>query len=958
MSTGKSGRETPWQGVHSLNLAYFLDQYDLYREDPESVDPSIRELFEQWGAPPFMDPGAGPTGVQPPDTDPVFGLDLKKVVAAERFAQHIRISGHLDAKLDPLGMREKDKTPHLDPAEFGLTEEDLRSIPAHLMWAEESEEVRTGLDVFNRLRKLYTQSLAFEFTHVHSPEERRWLFHMVESEKLFPKLSKEKKQEVLGRLIQVDTFEKFLHRTFVGQKRFSIEGVDMMVPMLDQIIHYSVHGGVKDVMIGMAHRGRLNVLAHVLGKPYEAIFSEFHHAPNKELVPSEGSMGLNYGWTGDVKYHLGGNREVDPEDPQPTRLTLANNPSHLEFVNPVVEGYARAAQDDRRHAGYPVQDVSKALAILIHGDAAFPGEGIVAETLNLSRLRGYNTGGTIHIIANNQLGFTTRSTDSRSTTYASDLAKGFEIPVVHVNADDPEACLAAVRLAFEYRTRFGKDFLIDLIGYRRFGHNEMDDPVATQPRMYDKIHQHPTLRVRYAEQLKAEGVITDDKIKSKEKEIQEELSKAYQKVKDVREKEQDDSQYEKIPGPLPDVDTGVSVETLREINRDLLKWPKGFTVYPKLEKVLQRRAAILEEDNKMDWSLAETLAFATILKDGTGIRFTGQDTERGTFAHRHLVLHDSKTGETHCPLHTIPQARAAFGIYNSPLSEASVLGFEYGYNVFNPDALVIWEAQFGDFANTAQVIIDQFLSAGRAKWAQRSSLVMLLPHAYEGQGPEHSSARLERFLQMAAENNWVVANVTSAAQYFHLLRRQAAITGTDEARPLILMTPKSLLRNKRTVSPGTVFEKGRFRPVLEERLTGKRSQTVKRLILTSGKVAVDLETQLEEMEKKPEWVHVLRVEQLYPFPKDEIRSVLNRMKNLQEVVWVQEEPKNMGSWNYMEPRIQDILSQQVELRYIGRPERSSTAVGQPDVHDEEQEQILNEALNPETLDTETKSGGN
>lgn len=669
-------------------------------------------------------------------------------------------------------------------------------------------------------------------------------------------------------------------------------------------------------------------------------------------------MGLNYGWTGDVKYHLGGNREVDPEDPQPTRLTLANNPSHLEFVNPVVEGYARAAQDDRRHAGYPVQDVSKALAILIHGDAAFPGEGIVAETLNLSRLRGYNTGGTIHIIANNQLGFTTRSTDSRSTTYASDLAKGFEIPVVHVNADDPEACLAAVRLAFEYRTRFGKDFLIDLIGYRRFGHNEMDDPVATQPRMYDKIHQHPTLRVRYAEQLKAEGVITDDKIKSKEKEIQEELSKAYQKVKDVREKEQDDSQYEKIPGPLPDVDTGVSVETLREINRDLLKWPKGFTVYPKLEKVLQRRAAILEEDNKMDWSLAETLAFATILKDGTGIRFTGQDTERGTFAHRHLVLHDSKTGETHCPLHTIPQARAAFGIYNSPLSEASVLGFEYGYNVFNPDALVIWEAQFGDFANTAQVIIDQFLSAGRAKWAQRSSLVMLLPHAYEGQGPEHSSARLERFLQMAAENNWVVANVTSAAQYFHLLRRQAAITGTDEARPLILMTPKSLLRNKRTVSPGTVFEKGRFRPVLEERLTGKRSQTVKRLILTSGKVAVDLETQLEEMEKKPEWVHVLRVEQLYPFPKDEIRSVLNRMKNLQEVVWVQEEPKNMGSWNYMEPRIRDILSQQVELRYIGRPERSSTAVGQPDVHDEEQEQILNEALNPETLDTETKSGGN
>lgn len=474
------------------------------------------------------------------------------MVAAERFAQHIRISGHLDAKLDPLGMRENEPS-HLNPAEFGLTEEDLRSIPAHLMWAEESEEVRTGLDVFNRLRQIYTQSLAFEFTHVHSPEERRWLFHMVESKEFLPKLSREKKQEVLGRLIQVDAFEKFLHRTFVGQKRFSIEGVDMMVPMLDQIIHYSVHGGVEDVMIGMAHRGRLNVLAHVLGKPYETIFSEFHHAPNKELVPSEGSTGLNYGWTGDVKYHLGGNREVDPEDPKPTRLTLANNPSHLEFVNPVIEGYARAAQDDRSQAGYPVQDVSKALAILIHGDAAFPGEGIVAETLNLSRLRGYNTGGTIHIIANNQLGFTTKSMDSRSTTYASDLAKGFEIPVVHVNADDPEACLAAVRLAFEYRSKFGKDFLIDLIGYRRFGHNEMDDPVATQPRMYDKIHRHPTLRVRYADQLKVEGVISDEEIKSKEKEIQEQLSQAYQKVKDVREKEQDetDSHMRKFPAPCP-----------------------------------------------------------------------------------------------------------------------------------------------------------------------------------------------------------------------------------------------------------------------------------------------------------------------------------------------------------------------------------------------------------------------
>ncbi|SDC59593.1 2-oxoglutarate dehydrogenase E1 component [Melghirimyces thermohalophilus] len=963
MSTGKPGMGTPWQGVHGHNLAYLLDEYDRYRQDPEAVEPELKELFDQWGPPPAsLEQGELAAGgaVQQPSASSSAGYDLKKVVAAEKLAHKIRTYGHLDARIDPLGVHGSSPSPILDPAHYGLSDEDLNAIPAHVMWAEESDEIQTGLDVYKRLRQIYTQSLAFEFTHVHSQDERRWLFHMVESKEFLPSLSKEKRLSVLNRLVEVDGFEKFLHKTFVGQKRFSIEGVDMLVPMLDEAVQQSIHSGVKNVMIGMAHRGRLNVLAHVLGKPYEAIFSEFHHAPNKELVPSEGSMGLNYGWTGDVKYHLGMDRKVDESDTLHTRLTLANNPSHLEFVNPVVEGYTRAAQDNRNQPGYPEQDVTKALSVLIHGDAAFPGEGIVAETLNMSRLRGYNTGGTIHIIANNQLGFTTEHLDSRSTTYSSDLAKGFEIPVVHVNADDPEACLAAIHLAFEYRARFHKDFLIDLIGYRRFGHNEMDDPSATQPKMYAQIHKHPPVRKLYAEQLKKEGIVSDDQLKAFDKKLQDRLKKAYKKVKENRDTEEnveDRMQFEKVPGPLPEVQTGVPLASLHEINENLLKWPDGFKVYPKLEKMLKRRSGALSEDGQVDWALAETLAFATILSDGRAVRLTGQDSERGTFAHRHLVLHDPETGKSFCPLHTLPQSKASFAIHNSPLSEASVLGFEYGYNVFEPETLVLWEAQFGDFANAAQVIIDQFLSAGRAKWAQRSSLVMLLPHGYEGQGPEHSSARLERFLQLAAENNCVIGNLTTAAQYFHILRRQASLTGKEDARPLILMTPKSLIRNKRSASKPAEFESGSFQPVIEEPLLGHQPKKVKRLVLASGKVAVDLQTELEGMEHKPDWLHVLRVEQLYPFPKEEIQARLGKLKNLREVVWLQEEPKNMGAWFYMEPRLRETVPSKVDVRYVGRPERSSTAVGQPDVHDIEQERILSEALNPETIKTDTIAGG-
>ncbi|OYD08484.1 2-oxoglutarate dehydrogenase E1 component [Paludifilum halophilum] len=944
MATENGGPTNPWLRFYGPNLGYINQCYEQYRKDPGAVDETLRDLFDRWGPPPVSTDSV----VRPPAEASGFSGDktaMQKAVAAEKLAENIRTYGHLVADIDPLRGRSDSDTRLIQPEAYDLTEEDLKRLPADIVWPEATGDLQTGWDVICRLKKIYTQSLAYEFSHVHDVEERNWLNRMVESDMIHRPLSKEKKVDLLKRLTEVETFEKFLHRTFVGQKRFSVEGLDVLVPLIDDIIYQSVHDGVRDVNIGMAHRGRLNVLAHILGKPYETIFSEFHHAPDKDLVPSEGSMGINYGWTGDVKYHLGADRSLDEGKAVQARIHLANNPSHLEFVNPVVEGSTRAAQENRDRPGFARQDVSRALAVLVHGDAAFPGEGIVAETLNFNRLNAYHTGGTIHIIANNLLGFTTESADARSTRYASDLAKGYEIPIVHVNADDPEACLAAVNLAYAYRSRFQKDFLIDLIGYRRFGHNEMDDPSATQPQLYARINKRPSARGLYAETLQREGAATSEEVEAMEKTVQQRLQQAYKKIKENGNEAEESVPPLEPAQELPQVDTGVSVETLHEINDDLLKWPENFTVYPKLERVLNRRADLLKKEGKVDWALAETLSFATILKDGTPIRMTGQDSERGTFAHRHLMLHDPETGTTHSPLHTLPQARASFSLHNSPLSEASVLGFEYGYDVFAPETLVIWEAQYGDFANAGQVIIDQFLAAGRAKWAQKSSLVLLLPHGYEGQGPEHSSARLERFLQSAAENNWTVANLTNAAQYFHILRRQAALGGKKESRPLIIMSPKSLIRNRRTLSPGSDFENGGFQTVLEQTGLGQTADRVTRLILCSGKVAIDLESELESAsDSKRDRLHLLRVEQLYPFPEEEIRKMIRRYKNLKEIVWVQEEPQNMGAWTYMEPKIKALAPEGVAVDYIGRPERSSPAEGMPDVHNIEQKRILSDAL--------------
>ncbi|REK75734.1 2-oxoglutarate dehydrogenase E1 component [Paenibacillus paeoniae] len=971
MSIHDERNSSPWKSYYGPNLGYVQEQYELFLNDPNAVEASVREMFLVWGAPPSTaaafssaapasSAGAVQSGTAPAVGGPIDSNMLKKVVAAHQLMLNIRRYGHLGADINPLGISQAADTKLLDPETFGLTKEDLLSIPASLIWDNAPESIANGWDAIVRLREIYTRSAAFEFTHIHDENERSWLHKQAESGSFPAPLSNREKEALLERLMQVEQFESFIHKTFVGQKRFSIEGVDMLVPVLDEIVRATAHDGAHHIMIGMAHRGRLNVLTHVLGKPYEKIFSEFHHSPNKELVPSEGSMGINYGWSGDVKYHLGADRAFTEGETVRTKVTLANNPSHLEFINPVVEGFTRAAQEDRSKPGFPEQDLHSAVTVCVHGDAAFIGEGIVAETLNFNNLQGYRNGGTLHIIANNRLGFTTNSVDSRSTYYASDLAKGFDLPIIHVNADDPEACLAAIRLACEYRLRFQKGFVIDLIGYRRFGHNEMDDPEATQPLVYSKVRNHPTVATLYTKLLQSDKTVTEEQAAKLREKTASALQAGYDAMKANEGKAHVQIAQENGEVVPEDVSTAVPMETLKEINLELLNRPEGFTEYTKLQRILQRRATSLNDGEKLDWAHAEALAFATILADGTPIRLSGQDSERGTFAHRHIMLNDNATAKKFTPLHMFPQAKASFAVHNSPLSETAVLAFEYGYNVFAPESFVIWEAQFGDFANVAQVIFDQFMAAGRAKWSQKSGLAILLPHGYEGQGPEHSSARLERFLQLSADNNWTVANLTTSAQYFHLLRKQAAMLGSDNVRPLVLMAPKSLLRNPRVASHGVEFSEGSFKPVLPQfSFTEVKAakDKVKRLILGTGKVMVDLEEAMSSGgEGDYAWLRVARVEQLYPLPQAELERVIGQFSKLEEIVWVQEEPKNQGSWSYMEPRLRDLAPGKVQVRYIGRPDRASTATGHQEIHAAEQNMIISSALNGQPFESSLVRG--
>ncbi|CAM3725607.1 2-oxoglutarate dehydrogenase E1 component [Alkalicoccus chagannorensis] len=930
-----------WTQFYGPNLGYMLEMYDVYQQDPGAVEEDLAAFFDRWGA--YREP------VSADQTAPSSGAagsrgDYFTAVNAMRLAESIRRNGHLMADVFPIRMKEPPEMFHY--SDFDLTAENLKQVPPELLSPYNHDSFNNGLEAIEHLYDTYTNKLAFEFKHVNNTQERSWLFEKVESGDYLPALTKDIRHQLLERLNHVEGFEHFIHKTFKGQKRFSIEGLDTMVPMLDEAVTEAVEDGAEKVMIGMAHRGRLNVLAHVLGKPYELIFSEFHDAPNKDLVPSEGSVGINYGWTGDVKYHLGADREINNSS-KDTTITLANNPSHLEFVDPVVEGLARAAQDDRSERGKPKQDMSKSMPILIHGDAAFPGQGIVAETLNLSRLEGYATGGTLHVIANNLIGFTTVSDDSRSTTYASDLAKGFNVPVIHVNADDVEACLAAMHLAYLYRKEFSKDIVIDLIGYRRYGHNEMDEPLATQPQLYKKVQEHPTVFNIYGEKLINEGLLKQEDFDSMRGELLKELEGYFENIKGNKRENIDGEMNppEYVEDRLEGVETKVDKDTLRRINNELQEYPEGFTVFPKLKKILSRRIDAFDEGGGIDWGHAETLAFGTIISEGTPIRLTGQDSERGTFSQRHLVLHDYDQKQSYSPLHGLSDAKASFTVHNSPLSEAACVGFEYGYNVQSPETLTLWEAQYGDFSNGAQVIFDQFISSGRAKWGQKSGLVLLLPHGYEGQGPEHSSGRMERFLTLAAENNWHVANLTRASQYFHLLRRQAKMLKEDVIRPLVLMAPKSLLRNTNVASDLEEFAEGEFRPVIPHPDLASKPKKVKRVVFASGKVAVDLEEALEESGKTPEWLQILKVEELYPFPRKQIKDVIQDYTNLEEIVWVQEEPQNMGAWHYIYPHLQSLTSGDVPVEFIGRRRRSSTAEGDPKVHKMEQNRIIEQALN-------------
>ncbi|WP_019155666.1 2-oxoglutarate dehydrogenase E1 component [Robertmurraya massiliosenegalensis] len=946
MKKPSDGQGPVWQGFHGPNLGYVIEMYEAYLENPDSVDEEMKAYFAEYGPPTLKEEE---TISSTPNVTQI-GTSIEKILAAANLADKVRGYGHLAADIYPLKNQEPDKE-LIEMEYYGLSKKDLVEIPAHVISTDIPTEIKNGYEAIEYLKKVYTGKIAFEIRHVNNNQEKMWIRHKIESGSLLPSFTPDKKKKVLQRLTEVEQFEKFIHKTFVGQKRFSIEGLDALVPLIDEIITETVQNGASTINIGMAHRGRLNVLAHNLGKPYEMIFAEFQHAPNKELVPSEGSIGINFGWTGDVKYHLGLNRELPQENQQKARVTLANNPSHLEFVGAVVEGFTRAAQDVRTSKGYPKEDLSSALAILVHGDAAFPGQGIVAETLNLSRLKGYRTGGTIHLIANNLIGFTTERMDSRSTRYSSDLAKGYEMPILHVNADDPEAVLAAAQFACEYRKTFKKDVLIDLVGYRRFGHNEMDEPMTTNPLMYQLIVQHPTVKELYAQQLLKEGILSQTEIEKLDQDVMAKLQEAYTKVPDKKEKEGDPKPPITVEKGIPKIATGVPQELLKKMTEELLQWPEGFQVFNKLSRILKRRLDAFKDNGKVDWGLAETLAFSSIIADGTPVRLSGQDSERGTFAHRNIVLYDQNTGEKFSPLHRLSDAKASFAVYNSPLSEGSVLGFEYGYNVFAPETLVIWEAQFGDFSNAAQVIFDQFISSGRAKWGEKSGLVILLPHGYEGQGPEHSSARMERFLTLAAENNWTVANLTSAAQYFHILRRQAAVLKREEVRPLVIMTPKSLLRNPSVASRPSELSEGEFRSVIEHKDFGEKVESVERVILGTGKMIVNVLEQLDSTEDT-DWLHVVSVEEIYPFPMENLREIIVKFPNLKEIVWVQEEPKNMGAWTFVEPRINEIAGSSVDVRYVGRRRRSSPAEGDPDVHKMEQACIIEKVI------TRSVEGGN
>jgi 2-oxoglutarate decarboxylase len=840
-----------------------------------------------------------------------------------------RVRGHLIAHLDPL-VNEPHNHPELDPAYYGLTVWDL---DRHFVSAEQEGFGNATLrEILDALQATYCGSIGVEYMNIQHPVQKLWLQKQMEPNRNRAPLTLRRKKRILSVLSSAEGFEHFLHTKFIGHKRFSLEGAETLMPILDVLLDDMADHGTLRAVIGMAHRGRLNVLANTIGKPLVKILSEF-----------EGNDPNSIQGSGDVKYHLGARGEHTSLNGNKIEVEVAPNPSHLEAVNPVVEGIVRAMQERRGD-----ENREQFIPILIHGDAAFAGQGIVAETLNLSQLEGYRTGGTIHIIINNQIGFTTSPDDARSTPYCTDVARMVQAPIFHVNGDDPEAAVRVAKLALAYRREFKKDVVIDMFCYRRYGHNEGDEPSYTQPLLYKKIKQHPSVRRIYAERLLKDNEITQDELAQLDEQTKLRFERAFEAT-------QKREMHFKAEVPLavteeelkkiqPLKGTAVSIELLEEISHRLGFVPKEFNIHPKLVKFLDHRRTFDPATTKIDWAFAESLAFGSLLLEGMPVRLSGQDSSRGTFSQRHSILFDAITGDEYVPLNHIletpsgSERQAKYSAFDSLLSEAAVLGFEFGYSVADPLSLVLWEAQFGDFANGAQVMIDQFIAGAEAKWQQPCDLVLLLPHGYEGQGPEHSSARLERFLQLCAEDNLQVCNVSTPAQYFHVLRRQMH---DNKRKPLVIMTPKSLLRHPLAVSAAKEFSEGQFSEVLDENNVSNSSSSQK-IILCSGKVYYDAVQFCQT--KKINDVPIIRIEQFYPYPQSQLKGIFQKYSSAHDVVWLQEEPQNMGAWNFLQPRLcEDILPEQ-KLHYAGRPASASTATGSLKRHNEEQEKLLTEAF--------------
>ncbi len=836
-----------------------------------------------------------------------------------------RVRGHLLADLDPLEYEVK-RHPELDPAFYGLTIWDLdREFICGGLCGKLTAKLR---DILDTLRETYCGKLGPEYMHISETVQKKWLQDRMEPSRNHQSLDLPAKRRILMKLNDAEAFEKFLHTKYVGHKRFSLEGAETVIPLLDYVFNEATQDGVTEAVIGMAHRGRLNVLANILGKSYEKIFHEFEGDVDPNTT--QGS--------GDVKYHLGADGVHQTPDGSHMKLTLASNPSHLEAVDPIVEGMVHAKQkligDNKR---------AWVLPVLIHGDAAFAGQGVVAETLNLSQLPGYRTGGTIHLVINNQIGFTTGPESARSSVYATDVAKMVQAPIFHVNGDDPEACIRAVKLAYDFRQQFHKDVVIDMLCYRRHGHNEGDEPSLTQPKMYKSIKEHRSVRKIYTETLLRKGDIDPKEAESWLDNFQTKLQEAFDRTREDNEPPSSNEHAalwtdEEITGfqNHPSPDTSVPRSGLDVVGQALTTIPADLSLHPKLKPIIARRKAMAEGREPIDWAFAEMLAFGTVITDGYRVRLSGQDSGRGTFSSRHAILFDHLTGKGYVPLNALGGAPTIdFAVYDSLLSEYGVLGFEYGYSVADPGALVLWEAQFGDFVNGAQIIIDQFISSAEEKWGQHSGLVLLLPHGYEGQGPEHSSARLERFLTLCAEGNMQVVYPTTPAQHFHALRRQMK---NDPRKPLIVMTPKSLLRHPQATSSIDDLTTGRFEPVLSDAASDPAN--VKRIVLTTGKVYYDLRTAREKANAN---VPLIRLEQLYPFPQSMLAEAFNLYPNATEIVWTQDEPRNMGAWPFLHERLAALAGNRT-LRYIGRPISASPATGSHHRHEEQQQALVKAAI--------------